>query len=100
VIENFVQKRDERKDGFARVLAKAMETVYGDDAEQVQKLLAKAGFTRTLAKEACELAQQQGRFTLWSVVDTLTRLARDAKFAGSRAEADQKASSLLALAAR
>lgn len=99
VIEALVAKRDQRKDGFAKVIAKAMETTYGTDIEDVQKLLAKAGFTRALAKKAAELAQQSGRFTIWSVVDALTQLSRDAKFAGSRTDADQKASSLLALAA-
>lgn len=99
VIEALVQKRDERKDGFARVLANAMQTRYGEDAEDVQKLLAKSGFTRSLAKQATELAVQRGRFTVWSVVDALTQLARQAKYAGSRTEADQKASALLALAA-
>lgn len=99
-IETLVVNRDERKDGFARVVAKAMETTYGDDAEEVQKLLAKAGFTRQMAKLASELAQEQGCFTIWSVVDALTRIARDeAKYAGSRNEADQQAASLLALAA-
>jgi hypothetical protein len=31
-IEALVQKRDQRKDGFAQVIAKAMETAYGKDA--------------------------------------------------------------------
>jgi len=86
-------------DGFARVIAKAIETTYGHDAEEVQTLLAKGGFTRELARRAAELARQQGRFTVWSVVDALTQLARSCDFAGTRVEADQKASSLLALAA-
>jgi hypothetical protein len=98
IIEALVQKRDERKDGFAKLIRKAMKTTYGHDAEEVQKLLAKAGFTRTLAKRAAELAYQKGRLSLWTVVDALTQLARDHHFAGSRTEADQKASALLALA--
>jgi hypothetical protein len=96
-IESLVEKRDQRKDGFARVIARAMETTYGTDIDEVQSLLAKAGFTKALAKKAAELARQSGRFTLWSVVDALTQLAKDARFAGTRSEADQKASSLLAL---
>ena len=89
----------ERKDGFAKLIAQAMETQYGTDAEDVQKLLSKAGFTRELAKRAAAIAQQKGAFTLWSVVDALTQLSRDTKFAGTRKEADQKASSLLSLVA-
>jgi predicted GNAT family acetyltransferase len=99
-IETLVAKRDERKDGFARVIAKAMETSYGTTVEEVQELLAKRGFAKTLAKKAAELARQQGGFTIWSVVDALTQLARQAKYAGTRTVADQKASSLLSLATK
>lgn len=97
-IASLVQKRDERKDGFARAVARAMETTYGSDTDEVQKLLAKAGFTQSLAKRATELAREKGRFTIWSVVDALTQLARESQFAGNRTEADQKAASLLSLA--
>ena len=99
IIEALVAKRDQRMDGFARVIANAMTTTYGQDADEVQKLLAQAGFTRSLATRAAELAQQKGRFTIWSVVDALTQLTRELKFAGDRAGADEKASALLALAA-
>lgn len=99
-IENLVSRRDQRCDGFARVIANAMETSYGRDAEDVQKLLSKAGFTRSLSKRASEIAQRSGGLTLWSVVDALTQLARESTYAGARTEADQKASSLLALAAK
>jgi hypothetical protein len=100
LIEALVAKRDARKDGFAKVISKAMDTRYGQDADEVLSLLAKTGFTRSLAQRAAELAQQKGRFTIWSVVDALTQLGREAKYAGSRAEADQKASSLLSLVAQ
>lgn len=99
VIETLVQKRDERKDGFAKVIAKAMETKYGTTAEEVEVLLAKHGFTRALAKRASEVARDKGSFTIWTVVDALTQLAREVEYAGARADADAKASALLALAA-
>jgi hypothetical protein len=83
-IEQLVAIRDQRRDGFARVVAKAMGTKYGRDGDEVQKLLAKAGFTKQLAKKATEIAVQNGAFTIWSVVDALTQLARSAKFACSR----------------
>lgn len=98
VIETLVAKRDERKDGFASVIAKAMATRYGQDADEVATLLAKAGFTKALAQQATKVAETRGAFTVWSVVDALTQLARELSFAGSRADADQKASALLALA--
>jgi len=96
-IEALVKRRDERKDRFAKVVAKAMATTYGQDAEEVEKLLNKAGFTKSLTTRALEIAAEHGRFTVWSLVDAMTQLARDLQYAGSRTEAEQKASSLLSL---
>lgn len=98
-IQALVAKRDTRRDAFAGVIHKAMATRLGDDAEAVQKLLAQNGIPRGLAKEALKVAQEQGRFTIFAVVDALTRLAAKMPNAGDRTEADQKVSSLLALAA-
>ena len=39
------------------------------------------------------------RFTIFALVDALTRLAREQENAGERPDADEKASALLALAA-
>jgi hypothetical protein len=98
IVETLVAKRDQRKDGFVRVLKKAMEQRLGNGAEEVEKVLAKSGISRQLAKRALELAQEQGRFTIFAVVDALTRLARDIPNAGDRTEADQQAAQLLGLA--
>lgn len=98
-LEKLVEKRDQRKDGFARVMQKAMRTTLGADADEVHKVLAKSGINRSLATKALEIARRHGRFTIFAVVDALTRLALEQEFAGARLEADQKASSLLALAA-
>jgi hypothetical protein len=47
-----------------------------------------------------ELAHSEGkRFTVFTLVDVLTRMARDIPFAGDRTEADQQASALLSLVA-
>ena len=99
IIEGLVAKRDARKDGFARVIRKAMETALGEDADEALKALNRHGITRTLAKRALEIAERQGRFTVFAVVDALTRIAAEAEFAGERTESDQKAGQLLALAA-
>ncbi len=98
IVEALVAKRDERKDGFARVIRKAMETKLGSDADEVMETLAKQGVTKTLAKRALELAREQGRFTIFALVDALTRIAGEEKNAGDRVSADQKAAKLLALA--
>ena len=62
------------------------------------KALLKHGISRGTAKRALEIAEQQGRFTIFALVDALTRIAGEITLAGDRTEADTKASSLLALA--
>lgn len=99
IIEALVAKRDARKDTFARVIAKAMKTELGSDADEVQKTLSQNGITRSLAKEAIEIARAQGRLTIFAVVDALTRIAGKIVNAGDRVEVDHKAGRLLALAA-
>ena len=99
IVEELVARRDARKDGFAQVIRKAMETKLGEDADEALKVLNRHGITRALAKRALEIAAQQGRFTVFAVVDALTRIAGEAEFAGERTESDQKAGQLLALAA-
>jgi hypothetical protein len=99
IVEALVEKRDARRDGFAAVVRKAMETKLGEDAEEAMKALAKAGITRTLATRALDIAKVTGRFTIFAVVDALTKLAGELANAGDRTESDQRASSLLALAA-
>ncbi len=98
-VETLVKRRDERRDRFAKVVAKAMETTYGTSAEETEKLLSKAGFTRSLTARALQIAAEKGRFTVWSLVDAMTQLARDLQYAGSRTEAEEKASALLSLVA-
>lgn len=98
IICRLAEKRDERRDGFVNAIRKAMQTRLGDSADEVLKLLAKRGLTRTLAKSALELAQRKGALTIFAVVDALTRLAGETTFAGQRTEVDAKASALLELA--
>ena len=99
MIEAIVAKRDARKDGFVAVIRKAMEAKLGSDADEALKELCKHGITRNAAKDAIELAREKGRFTIWSVVDALTRLSQKSQYAGDRTEADQKAAQLLSLVA-
>lgn len=99
IVEELVSKRDARRDGFVDVVRKAMKEKLGDDAEKTLEFLTKQGIGKGLAKRALELAEEAGRFTLFSVVDALTRLAQETEFAGERAAADQKAAKLFALVA-
>jgi hypothetical protein len=95
IIESLVQKRDQRKDGFVKVIRRAMEATLGKDAEEVLGYLSKSGISRSLAKRAVEIAQGKGRFTVFSVVDALTRIAGEMKNAGDRIAADEHAAQLL-----
>jgi hypothetical protein len=98
MIEQLVNRRDERRDAFAATIAKAMKTKLGEDADEVLKTLQKHGITKTLGNEALKIAEEQGQFTIFSVVDALTRLAGQCENAGERTALDVKGSSLLALA--
>jgi len=99
IVEGLVARRDERRDGFVRVIRKAMETQVGGNADEVLKVLNTKGIARAIAKEALEAAKRSGRFTVFALVDALTRISSRMKFAGERTDADVKAASLLALAA-
>jgi histone H3/H4 len=98
-IENLVQKRDQRRDGFVKAVQRAMETTLGSDAEEALKALTQNGIARTLAKEAVEIAKEKGRLTIFAMVDALTRIASRQVNAGERLLVDQKAAGLLSLAA-
>lgn len=98
IIEGLVAKRDQRRAGFVDVIAKAMKTKLGDNADDVLKTLAKHGIPRHAAKQALDIAQQQGRFTVFALVDALTRIAGELTNAGERTDADERAGALLALA--
>jgi len=99
IIETLVEKRDQRRDSFVQVIRRAMQTSLGQDAEEVEKVLTRSGITQTLAKKATETAREQGRFTVFALVDALTKMTQETKNAGDRTEADQRAAKLLALAA-
>jgi len=98
LIHRLVERRDERRDAFAATIAKAMKTTLGNDADEVLKVLQKHGITKTLGNEALKIANEKGTFTIFSVVDALTRLAGRCQYAGERTQMDAKSSSLLALA--
>ena len=97
-IDALVAKRDARRDTFAQALKKAMQTRLGSDAEEVGKELGKHGIPQHLIKDAMEIARAQGGFTIFALVDALTRLTQRMNFVADRAEHDQKVGQLLSLA--
>lgn len=98
-LDALVARREERRDGFVKVVEKAMREKLGSDADEVLAQLSKYGIPRQLGKQALDIARQQGRFTIFSLVDALTRLAGQIVNAGERLEIDAKAAQLLTLAA-
>ena len=97
-IEALIAKRDARRDQFADVLKKAMQTRLGSDSDEVAKELLKHGIPQHYIKDAMEIARAQGGFTIFALVDALTRLTQRITFAADRAEADHKVAQLLSLA--
>lgn len=99
IVTDLVAKRDARKDGFARLMQKAMVESVGQDGDEASRFLFKNGIPRHLVKQAVEKIAEAGeRFTLWTLVDTLTRLTQEVRYVGDRTEADIKVAQLLALA--
>lgn len=99
IIECLVAKRDARRDGFVSVIRKAMTEKLGDTHEDVLKVLSREGLPKTVVKEAMEIAEKQGAFTIYAMVDALTRLSQKVQHAGDRTALDAKIGQLLALAA-
>lgn len=97
-IERLIAQRDARRDSFAEVLKKAMQTRLGSDSEEVAKELARHDIPQHCIRDALEIARAQGGFTIFSLVDALTRLSQRLTFAADRAEADAKVARLLSLA--
>jgi len=86
IIARQVETRDahnwdlSRRDGFVQVVKQAMETRLGSSSDEVLKVLTKQGITRTLAKEAVEVARRHGAVamprvgTIFAVVDANAHL--------------------------
>ena len=65
---------------------------------EVIRALKEKGATWKLAKEPLETARGRGGFTIFAVVDALTRISGKPTNAGDRSDVDANASALLALA--
>ena len=96
ILNRLVRRRDERRDRFADVIAKAMGTKLDKDQENVLKKLRREGIPRSVAQEALKLATERGAFTVFSIVDALTQVSGKMANAGDRLELDQRAGAMLA----
>src|SRR5690606_25766645 len=97
-IEALVARRDARRDGFAQAMRKAMQVRLGSDAEEVAKELSRRYMPQHYIKDAVDIARAQGGFTIFSLVDALTRQTQRVTFAADRAAVEAKVSGLLSLA--
>lgn len=98
-INALVRKRDARKDAFIATIRKAISARVGADAEEASAFLFKQGIPREAVNKAVTKLGVEGKpFTIWSLVDALTQLNCDIRFAGDRMDADQQVARLLALA--
>lgn len=98
MLANLVARRDQRRDSFATVMRKAMTERLGTDPEDVSKVLAANKIPANLVTEAMEIARQQGGFTIFAMVDALTKLSQRTRYAGDRVELDARIGQLLRLA--
>jgi hypothetical protein len=99
ILHHLTKKRDKRRDGFVQVMRKAMGTNFDPDVDHVLEVLGRNGVRRALAQRAVEQARHYGSFTIFAVLDALTRLSQEIPYAGERAAADAAASRLLDLVA-
>jgi hypothetical protein len=99
ILCSLIAKRDERRDGFVQVVSRAMRERLADDTDSGITELLKYGIPRSIAKKAMEIARQHGRFTVFAVVDALTRMAVELTNAGDRILLDRQAGKLLSMAA-
>ena len=72
LIEDLVAKRDARRDGFARVIRKAMDERLGSDAEEVAKVLGGQGIPRHLVKDALKIASE--KTAMWESTKWVARV--------------------------
>lgn len=98
MLDNLAAVRDRRKDSFAAMIQKAMTERLGSDADEVTKVLLAERIPRQLIKEALEIARAHGAFTIFAMVDALTKLSQKVHFAGDRTSLDARIGGLLALA--
>ncbi|MBN8628652.1 MAG: DUF932 domain-containing protein [Planctomycetes bacterium] len=94
-IEQLVVRRDERRDGFVNTIRRAMSARLGDDADELDRWIARQGLPRALVARALALAREQGSLTIFTLVDALTRLSQEEPYAAGRTAADAAAARLL-----
>ncbi len=99
LLNQLVKSRDQRRDAFVRQMTIAQSAVLGQDQEETMKALSGRGIPQHTVKEAMKMVSAGGsRFTVFALVDALTRISGRIRQAGDRAELDSRIGRLLTLA--
>jgi hypothetical protein len=99
LLKQLVASRDKRRDAFVRQMTAAQTSVLGQDQEETMKALSGRGIPQHVVKEAMKMVSTSGsRFTVFALVDALTRISGRIRQAGDRAELDARIGRLLTLA--
>lgn len=99
LLDRLVKSRDQRRDAFARQITAAQNVTLGEDADATLKALTGKGIPQNLLRDAMKMIAEKGsRFTVFAMVDALTRMTGRMQHAGDRAEVDSKIGRLLAIA--
>jgi hypothetical protein len=99
LLDQLVKSRDRRRDAFVRQMTAAQTTVIGSDRDDTMKALAGKGIPQNSIREALNMVTASGsRFTVFALVDALTRISGRIRHAGDRAEIDSRIGRLLTLA--
>jgi hypothetical protein len=99
MLEQLVKSRDHRRDAFVRQMTAAQTTVVGTDFDETMKALNGNGIPQNTIREALNMVTASGsRFTVFALVDALTRISGRIRHAGDRAAIDSRIGRLLTLA--
>jgi|GEM_PF-308853 len=99
LLDQLVKSRDQRRDAFVRQMTVAQTSVLGEDREATMKALTGKGIPQNSIRAALDMVAANGaRFTVFALVDALTRISGRIRNAGDRAELDSRIGRLLTLA--
>lgn len=94
-LKHLVGIRDQRRDGFVKIMQRALQTKLGNEVDEVMRELMMSGFNSRVAREALQIIQEEKDFTIFSVLQALGKIAAQLPNAGDRIKADRQAASLL-----
>ena len=98
VLEALQRRRGERREAFARLIRKANGMRLAQRPTEACDIIREARIPARHACAAVEMAQREGRLSIWTIVKSLARLSQGQTFIGDRTALDLRTARLLALA--